>query len=94
MMQRFLINLGKRDGYIKKCITKDRMIRFAEFSATNAEKESLYELYKEIEKLIIQKLAILTSTEKSFVALLDEEKLKYMLEHIELKHHIIYLHYI
>ena len=49
---------------------------------------------KEIEKLIIQKLAILTSTEKTFVALLDEEKLKYMLEHIELNHHVIYLHYI
>lgn len=81
-------------GEIKKCITKDRMIRFADFCATNVEKESLYELYKEIEKLIIQKLAILTSTEKTFIALLDEEKLKYMLEHIELNHHVIYLHYI
>ena len=39
MMQRFLINLGKRDGYIKKCITKDRVIRFADFCATNVEKE-------------------------------------------------------
>lgn len=94
MMQRFLINLGKRDGYIKKYINKDRTIRFAEFCASNAEKESLYQLYKEIEKLVIQKLAILTSTEKTFVALLDEEKLKYMLEHIELNHHLIYLHYI
>lgn len=70
MMQRFLINLGKRDGYIKKCITKDRMIRFVTFSASNAEKESLYKLYEEIEKLIIQKLAILTSTGKTFISLI------------------------
>lgn len=89
-----MINLGTRGGFIKKCITKDRMIRFVTFSASNAEKESLYKLYEEIEKLIIQKLAILTSTGKTFVALLDEEKLKYMLEHIELRHYIIYLHYI
>lgn len=90
MMQRFMVNLGTREGFIKKCITKDRMIRFVTFSASNAEKESLYKLYEEIEKLIIQKLAILTSTGKTFIALIDEEKLKYLLNNIELKHHVIY----
>lgn len=90
MMQRFMVNLGTRGGFIKKCITKDRMIRFVTFSASNAEKESLYKLYEEIEKLIIQKLAILTSTGKTFIALIDEEKLKYLLNNIELNHHIIY----
>ena len=94
MTQRFLINLGKRDGYIKKYIDKDKTMRFVDFCATNAEKESLYQVYKEIEKLIIHKLSILTSTGKTFVALLDEEKLKYMLEHIELNHYVIYLYYI
>ncbi len=50
MMQKIYGKFRNQRGFHKKkCITKDRMIRFVTFSASNAEKESLYKLYEEIE---------------------------------------------
>lgn len=92
MIKKFKLNLGSRSGYIEECKgdRKDETIPYVTFTATNAEKESIYKVYDEINKLIVRKLAILTSTNKTFIALIDEEKLRYMLENINLNHHVIY----
>ena len=92
MIKKYKLNLGSRGGYIKECKRNcyGSCIPYVTFSATNKEKESLNRLYEEIQKLIVRKLTILTSTNKTFIALIDEEKLKYLLNNIELNHHVIY----
>ena len=76
-MYKLKINTGDRDGWIDICYGRRGDVDYKElsactFSACNATKQYLYEIYDLIDALTVKVLAYLTSTKKTRVILVED----------------------